>query len=195
MSEVPRPFLSTPWDPCWQPEEIGTLLFVQHVHQILLIHKKRGHGAGKVNAPGGKWQRGETLEQCAIRETLEEVGVVVEKAECRAELRFVEQNGPQWLGYAFVATQFSGEPCETDEADPFWCPVSEIPYDQMWPDDEIWLPQILNMNPAINEDVDKDTRLQPLVGDFLFSDGLLLDYSFTDAISSHKMLDEQNLGD
>ena len=32
---------------------------------------------------------------------------------------------------------------ETDEARPFWCPVSEIPYDKMWEDDLHWLPPAL----------------------------------------------------
>ncbi len=38
----------------WNGEVVATLLFVIQDGNILLIEKKRGHGAGKVNGPGGK---------------------------------------------------------------------------------------------------------------------------------------------
>ena len=60
------------WD-SWQPEQIATLLFVIRAGKVLLIHKKRGLGAGKINGPGGKLEPGETPKQCAIRETTEEL--------------------------------------------------------------------------------------------------------------------------
>ena len=56
----------------WQPKERATLLFVLRDGQILLIHKKRGLGAGKINAPGGRLENGETPLAAAIRETQEE---------------------------------------------------------------------------------------------------------------------------
>ena len=44
----------------WIPEQRATLLFVVKDGQVLLIHKKRGLGAGKINAPGGRLDPGET---------------------------------------------------------------------------------------------------------------------------------------
>ncbi len=79
-------------------------------------------------------------------------------------MRFVERKGPQWLGFACLASGYRGDLIETDEADPFWCPLTEIPYAQMWPDDSIWLPRILGRSEG-----------DPLVADFLFEDGQLLD--------------------
>ena len=38
----------------WEPEQVATLLFVIKDTEVLLIHKKRGLGAGKINGPGGK---------------------------------------------------------------------------------------------------------------------------------------------
>lgn len=127
----------------WRPDFAGTLTFVCVGGQILLIRKKRGHGAGKINAPGGKIDPGETPLACAIRETREEVGVEALNPSLMAELKFVDQADAQWLGYAFVARDFRGEPAETAEAEPFWAPLDQIPYDQMWEDDRIWLPKIL----------------------------------------------------
>lgn len=163
--------IKTAWCADWQPDFIGTLLFLVDQRRVLLIEKKTGHGEGKVNAPGGKWDLGETLLECALRETLEETGVVVESGRCVAELRFVERNGPQWLGYVFVATQFSGALLETREAKPFWCNIDAIPYAQMWASDAIWLPETLN-----EAFLGDDERSPPSVYDFLFTAGSLLDH-------------------
>jgi 8-oxo-dGTP diphosphatase len=144
----------------WEPDLTGTLLFVLDGDQVLLIDKKTGHGAGKINAPGGKMEPGETPMACAIRETIEEVGVHVESPRLMARLKFADPNAPQWYGYAFVAHGYSGTPVETREARPRWCSLDAIPYDLMWPDDRIWLPRVL--------------AGQGVSGEFLFDDGELV---------------------
>lgn len=159
--------LQTPYANNWQPEFVGTLLFLVRGKEVLLIHKKTGHGAGRINGPGGKLDAGETVIECACREVAEEVGLVVEHPTVGIEMRFVERNGPQWLGFALTATQFSGELRETREARPFWCPIDAVPYKQMWPDDAIWLPRLL-----------AGEFSKPQVGNFLFDNEALLDHSF-----------------
>ena len=158
----------TPWVKTWQPEVIGTLVFIVRNNgperEVLLIHKKTGHGAGKINGPGGKVEPGETPVQCAVREVAEEVGLIVHEVTCRVEMRFVEQNGPQWLGFGFIAQHFGGELQTTLEADPFWCAIDDIPYHQMWQDDQLWLPHLLSSAPNM------------LVADYLFNDGQLIDH-------------------
>ena len=54
-----RSFDEVPW-PDWQASERATLLFVIRDGQVLLIDKKRGLGAGKVNGPGGHIEPGES---------------------------------------------------------------------------------------------------------------------------------------
>ena len=49
----------------WQPVDRATLLFVVRDGEILLIHKKRGIGAGKINGPGGRLDPGESTLACA----------------------------------------------------------------------------------------------------------------------------------
>lgn len=144
----------------WQPDLIGTLLFLRCDDRVLLIRKKRGHGAGKINGPGGKLDPGETPARCAVRETLEETGVEVEDPELAAVMRFVDLEDDQWLGYIFVASGYRGRPRETAEALPQWFPVSGIPFDEMWEDDRLWLPRVLDG--------------EILAGDFLFRGGTLL---------------------
>lgn len=127
----------------WKPTEHAVLTFVVKEGRVLLIHKKRGLGAGKVNAPGGRIEPGETPLQAAVRETQEEVGVTPVHLEERAVLRFAFTDGYGLMCHVFVAGDATGVACETGEAVPFWSPLDEIPYGRMWADDRVWLPLVL----------------------------------------------------
>jgi 8-oxo-dGTP diphosphatase len=127
----------------WQGEILATLLFVIHEGKILLIEKKRGIGAGKVNGPGGKIDPGETPMECALRETREELMIEATGVSKRGELCFAMSDMPDIHCHVFVADGWQGEPTETEEAIPFWCSLEAIPYHRMWADDIHWLPQMI----------------------------------------------------
>ena len=127
----------------WQPREYANLCFIVKDGRVLLIRKKRGLGAGKINAPGGKLEPGETALDSAIRETREEIGVTPLRLEDRGVLRFQFADGYSLHCAIFIAADFDGEPIETAEAVPLWFPADAIPYDEMWEDDRHWLPQVL----------------------------------------------------
>ena len=121
----------------------ATLLFVVRDGQLLLIHKKRGLGAGKINGPGGRLEPGETPLQAAVREVEEEVCVTPVDPVGYGLLQFQFVDGLSIEGYVFRAPDCRGEPRETDEATPLWVPRDRIPYDRMWADDRRWLPELL----------------------------------------------------
>lgn len=124
----------------------AVLCFIVQPPRILLIHKKRGLGAGKVNAPGGRIEveSGETTEEAAHRETMEEIGVAPLNLRQKAWLDFEFTSGLWIRCHAFTASGYRGEIRETDEAKPFWCDLHQIPFNQMWQDDAYWLPHALN---------------------------------------------------
>ena len=128
----------------WQPRERATLCFIIRDNQVLLIRKKRGLGAGKINAPGGRLEIGETPNECAIRETQEEVGLTPIGVQERGQLHFQFADGYSLHCTVFTASDFSGELIETDEALPLWTAIDAIPYQEMWADDIHWLPGVLN---------------------------------------------------
>jgi len=140
----------------------ATLLFLHRGSEVLLIHKKSGLGCGKINAPGGKIERGESASEAAVREVSEEVGISVRNPEEMGVLRFQFVHGEQLALHCVVfrAFDFTGEAYETPEADPFWCPIDQIPYDRMWSDDQYWLPGLLDG--------------KKFDGDFVFNDEQLL---------------------
>ena len=127
----------------WTPQVRATLLFVVRDGQILLIRKKRGLGAGKVNGPGGKLDPGETPAQCAVREVEEELGVTPLRPRRMGTLCFQFTDGLALHVVVFVAPDCHGEAVETDEAVPLWTPLDAIPYDEMWADDRVWVPHVL----------------------------------------------------
>jgi 8-oxo-dGTP diphosphatase len=127
----------------WTPRDIATLLFVVRAGQVLLIRKLRGLGAGKINAPGGRLEPGETPLDAAVREVREEVGVTPAAPRARGELRFQFADGYGLHCHVFRSDGCEGEPRESPEAIPLWVPLEQIPYDQMWADDALWLPRML----------------------------------------------------
>jgi 8-oxo-dGTP diphosphatase len=133
----------------WKNEnfsEYAVLSFVfnKDTDEVLLIHKKRGLGNGKVNAPGGRIDPDENDFEAAVRETYEEVCIKIENVKKVGELNFYFTDGYSLKGFVFTTQNFSGEIKETDEAIPFWCKVDKIPYDNMWADDKFWLPLMLD---------------------------------------------------
>ncbi|WP_245874079.1 8-oxo-dGTP diphosphatase [Alkalispirochaeta sphaeroplastigenens] len=139
QSDTPSPL---DWER-YRPHDTAVLCFLCTPHSLLLIRKKRGLGAGKINGPGGKTEPGETPREAAIRETREEVGLVPIEPRYQGVLRFAFADGYRLEVQIFTATAWEGLLCETDEALPFWCPRESIPYEEMWEDDILWLPAVL----------------------------------------------------
>ena len=134
-------------DPAWEPVDRAVLLFVIQGDRILLIHKKRGLGAGKINGPGGRIEPGESPLEAAIRETEEELLIRPGAVHQAGELRFQFLDGYSLHCTVFTADGFEGTPTETGEAVPHWFPLEAIPYDRMWADDRIWIPLMLAGKP------------------------------------------------
>ena len=128
----------------WKARDPATLVFVIRDGQILLIRKKRGLGLGKVNGPGGKLDPGENAVDCARRECYEELGIRVHDLECMGEHKFQFTDGYSIHCWVFRTSSYEGEAVETDEAVPLWTTLDAIPYDEMWEDDRMWLPLLID---------------------------------------------------
>ncbi len=118
--------------------------------KLLLGTKKRGFGAGKINAPGGKVEPNETAPEAAARETFEEIGIRCNTFNDAGTVVFRDlyfKGVPETnIMHVFLCEDFEGDPVETDEIKPEWYPINDLPYNKMWGDDEHWLPEVLRGN-------------------------------------------------
>jgi 8-oxo-dGTP diphosphatase len=139
---TPRPLDRIDWA-TWQPQDRATLTFVIRDGRMLLMRKKRGLGAGKINAPGGRLEPGESWQDAAVREVQEELCVTPLDPVFVGENRFQFVDGYSIHAAIFRAERIDGVPTETDEGSPLWFPLSALPYPEMWEDDPLWLPHVI----------------------------------------------------
>ena len=126
-------------------KKITTLCVIHEDNKILLGMKKRGFGVGRWNGFGGKLAEGETIEDAAKREMMEEANIEVKDLEKVGIIDFEFQGNPEILQvHIFKANSFLGKPTESEEMRPQWFDISEIPFKEMWPDDKYWMPLFLS---------------------------------------------------
>jgi len=114
--------------------------------EILLGRKKLRFGAGKWNGFGGKIEKNETPEEAAVRELDEESGLSahVVNLEKVAVLKFYFNGEAKFFMHTYLVRDWSGEPIESDEMIPQWHPLKNVPYNEMWQADSIWMQKVLS---------------------------------------------------
>jgi len=123
----------------------ATLCHVIRGDKVLLKKAARGISVGKWNAPGGKIDPGETPEQCAKREVLEETGLRVSDLFYHGTLEFM-MDGKRTVhlrGHLFSTRKASGRLRSTEEGPVKWVSLAELPWGEMWEDDLYWMPLML----------------------------------------------------
>ncbi|MFA5773342.1 MAG: 8-oxo-dGTP diphosphatase [Candidatus Paceibacterota bacterium] len=126
-------------------KKILTLCIIHQNFKVLLGMKKRGFGVGRWNGFGGKLGQEETIEEAVIRELKEEACLEAQEMTKRGILNFeFEDHSSSLEVHIYSIDKFDGTPEETEEMNPRWFSVDEIPYDSMWPDDIFWLPLLLD---------------------------------------------------
>jgi len=132
----------------------ATLVFLVKKSQgeitdICLAMKKRGFGMNRWNGVGGKVDdQKETIEDAAKRETKEEIDIFIKELNKIAELSFYFPHNPAWdqMVHVYFSESWDGEPKESEEMNPKWFSINEIPFQEMWPDDIFWLPEVMKGN-------------------------------------------------
>lgn len=125
-------------------KKILTLTIIHQHPKVLLGLKKRGFGEGRWNGFGGKVALGESSEDAAKRELLEEAGIHAVNIQKCGVLDFEFRGNSEILEvHIFKTRDFKGDPTESEEMKPQWFHVGEIPFRSMWPDDQYWFPLML----------------------------------------------------
>lgn len=124
--------------------KLATLCYVRDQRRTLMIHrvkKANDMHRGRWNGLGGKLIAGETPEECALREIMEESGLHVGKLELKGFLTFPRfANEEDWYVFVFVAGQPSGELIDSPEGDLEWIDDADLLNLNLWEGDRIFLP-------------------------------------------------------
>ena len=75
--------------------KLATLCYLKRNNKTLMLHrikKKDDIHEGKWNGLGGKFEKGESPEECAIREVREESGIKINKLRLKGVLTFPDFN-------------------------------------------------------------------------------------------------------
>lgn len=127
-----------------------TLVYLIKDGQYLMLHrikKKEDINQGKWIGVGGKFEDGETPEQCAKREVLEETGVTVHHFDYRGIVYFENTVCESEEMHLFTSTDFSGEIRECDEGKLQWINIADLYTLNLWEGDRIFLKKLKENGP------------------------------------------------
>ena len=88
---------------------------------------------------GGKFEAGESPEECNCRETLEETGLTLTSQRYCGIVTFVSDKWGTEYMHLFHSTDFSGEIKDCDEGNLEWVKISDIYFLPLWQGDKIFL--------------------------------------------------------
>ena len=121
--------------------KLATLVYVKQDGKTLMLHKAKGYQKGKWNGLGGKFEPGESPEECMRREVFEESGLVVKEAELKGVLTWPDFDGvDDWYAFLFVVSDFTGELISSDEGELHWIKDNELMHLNLYEGDRIFLP-------------------------------------------------------
>lgn len=124
----------------------ATLAIIVRDGKILLGEKKKGEiGTGTLNGPGGKLDAGETLVDCLVRETKEELDISLDPTALKkiAIITFCVQEVPDFEVHCYLTDTFTGELKETADMIPAWYDINAMPFDRMLGADKEFFPRLV----------------------------------------------------
>ena len=115
---------------------------------LLGLRKKVSLGLGEnlIAGIGGKLEDDESYEEALRREIAEEINISIKTYRKCGHVVFLFPHKAQWNqeGDTFIIDSWEGEPAETEAIKPIWYPKRDLPSKQMWEDNRLWVPKILN---------------------------------------------------
>ncbi len=130
--------------------KLATLCYLidEENKKTLMLHrikKENDYHEGKWNGLGGKFEQGETPEECAIREVKEESGLAMITPRMHGFITFPLFDGvDDWYVFIFTATNFEGKMIDSNEGVLEWIPNDEVTSLNLWDGDKIFMEWLYN---------------------------------------------------
>jgi 8-oxo-dGTP diphosphatase len=124
--------------------QLATLCYVLKDGKTLMLYRNKKPNdfhEGKWNGLGGKFEQGETPEECVIREIQEESGLAIKNPKLHGIITFPMFDGKKdWYVFMFTANKFEGELIDSKEGMLEWIPDEKLLDLNLWDGDKIFLP-------------------------------------------------------
>lgn len=126
---------------------LTTLCYIEKDDKYLMLHrvkKENDCNKDKWIGVGGKFEDGESPEECLLREVKEETGLTVTSYQFRGIVTFVSDEWETEYMHLFTASDYEGELPENamrdcSEGELVWVPKDEIENRNLWEGDKIFL--------------------------------------------------------
>lgn len=122
--------------------KLTTLCYIEQDNQYLMLHrvkKENDENHDKWIGVGGKFEEGESPEDCLLREVKEETGLTLREYCLRGIITFVSNEWGTEYMYLYTATKYEGTLTECDEGELVWVPKDELSKLTLWEGDRIFL--------------------------------------------------------
>lgn len=119
-----------------------TLCYLERDGQYLMLHrvkKENDENRDKWIGIGGKFEEGESPEDCVLREVREETGLTLTAYRYRGLVTFVSDRWPTEYMHLFTATGFEGEMTDCDEGELAWIDKQALLALPLWEGDKVFL--------------------------------------------------------
>ncbi len=119
-----------------------SLCYIERGDEYLMLHrvkKQNDINKDKWIGIGGKFQEGESPEDCMRREMLEETGLTPTAYRYRGIVTFVPEGGETEYMHLFTVSGYCGTPRDSDEGELAWIKKSLLPQMDIWEGDKIFL--------------------------------------------------------
>lgn len=123
--------------------KLTTLCYIEQDNRYLMLHRTKkacDENKDKWIGVGGKFEPGETPEECLLREVYEETGLTLTEYRFRGIVTFVSDEWGTEYMHLFTADAFAGTPAAScSEGELVWVPKDEIETLHLWEGDKIFL--------------------------------------------------------
>lgn len=118
-----------------------TLCYIEKNDSYLMLHRtKKGNDLNKDKwiGIGGKFEDGESPDDCLLREVKEEVGLILNTYKFRGLVTFISDNYPTEYMHLFTSDDFKGELISCSEGEAVWVNKKDINSLTIWEGDKIF---------------------------------------------------------